>query len=224
MVGDIVDKPTEDKDLAAKLRSSNQALVSRSDGGVALTLPSQDGFVVQRRWSGDTLLIRNSESGEVGLRSASSDEPLRPVDVPRDVLDFRSAFSEGSKLLVVGYEREARIVDSNTGRTIHFLGGIQDEVREVGFRCNGRLAFVASRDGAIRIWNVKTGAFLVTLVIFRDGGWAVIDSEGYYDAFDPDAEAGLYGQDGDKVVPVGQLKDRWYVPQLLRKRLGPAVE
>ena len=223
MVGDI-EKPTEDKDLAAKLRSSNQALVSRSDGGVALTLTSQDGFVVQRRWSGDTLLIRNSESGEVGLRSASSDEALRPVDVPRDVLEVRGAFSEDSKLLVVGYEREARIVDSNTGRTIHVLGGLQDEVSEVGFRCNGRLAFVASRDGTIRIWNVKTGASLVTLVIFRAGGWAVIDSEGHYDALNPDAEAGLYGQDGDKVFPVGQLKDRWYVPQLLQKRLGPSVE
>jgi WD40 repeat protein/uncharacterized caspase-like protein len=59
---------------------------------------------------------------------------------------------------------------------------------------------------------------LASLVSFTDGGWAVVDPAGHYDASDPDTSASLYWvTDNLRTIDLGQLKKEYYTPGLLAR-------
>jgi uncharacterized caspase-like protein len=87
----------------------------------------------------------------------------------------------------------------------------------VAFSPDGRWALTGSGDGSTRLWDAASGKWLATLVSFREGGWAVVDPEGRYDASDPDDATGLHFVADNDVIELGQLKQRFYTPGLLAR-------
>jgi WD40 repeat protein len=88
---------------------------------------------------------------------------------------------------------------------------------------DGRFLVTSGADGMTRLWDLSNPtAIAVRAVLASIGnatteGWAVSDPAGRYDASDPDHLAGLHWVRGDEVIDLGQLKSRFYTPDLLAK-------
>ncbi len=92
---------------------------------------------------------------------------------------------------------------------------------------DSRILTVDLTDGIV-IWDAKTYEKLGNLVQMRDGSWLVMDTEGRYDANDPnDVEGALYVMEwegGLEALDVNQFKGYFWDPGLLQKLLGTSKE
>jgi WD40 repeat protein len=126
------------------------------------------------------------------------------------------AFAPDGRWALTGSDdNTARVWEVATGKEIRRLEGHSGAVMSVAFSSDGRWALTGSYDGTSRLWDGASGRWLATLVSFREGGWAVVDPEGRYDASDPDNAPGLHFVAGDDVIELGQLEQRFYAPGLL---------
>ncbi len=131
------------------------------------------------------------------------------------------AFSPDSRYALTGsYDTTVRLWDVSTGQELQRFTGGTDLTMAVAFAADPRYILSGSLDGETTIWNRATGAAVVKLFSFRDGGWAVVDSQGHYDASDPDNSGSLYWvTDNRRSIDLGQLEKEYYTPQLLARAL-----
>lgn len=88
---------------------------------------------------------------------------------------------------------------------------------------DGRFAAVGREDGVLQVWEPGApGAKqrLCSALGFPDGRWAVSDDEGRFDASHGGAAAGLHWALDAEPILLEQLKERYYDPFLLAKKLG----
>jgi WD40 repeat protein len=91
------------------------------------------------------------------------------------------------------------------------------DVLSLAFNHNGSLLASASDDGTIRIWEVRTGKQLATLLSTEDGaGWLVVTPEGLFDGT-ADAMQQVSWRIGNrnKVIPLDSFFNDFYHPGLL---------
>jgi len=127
---------------------------------------------------------------------------------------------DGRTLLSGGFDRIPRLWEIASGHELQRLKGHLDWVMAVAFSPDGRLLWTASRDGTARLWKADSGQELCELIGFRDGGWAAVDPDGHFDASNGGDVKGLYWVVGNEPISLGQLKERYYEPGLLAKKLG----
>ena len=135
---------------------------------------------------------------------------------------FLIAFSPDGKWLL-GWgsaEEQAVLWSTATGKVERTLHGHAPSVRAAGFLAEGRLIFTCSGDGRTRLWDVRSGEELCTVIAFTNGTWAVVDPQGRYDASNGGHVEGLHWVVGSEPIGLDQLKDRYYEPGLLAKILG----
>jgi WD40 repeat protein len=131
---------------------------------------------------------------------------------PAQVVGFAP---DGGSVLIVS--DKARWWDTATGRELTRPDG-PFKILGRAASPDGRLILGLDRSqSSIHFYNPITGAELVTLVSFREGGWAVVDPDGRYDASDPDNAPGLHFVAGNDVIELSQLKARFYTPGLLAR-------
>ena len=126
------------------------------------------------------------------------------------------AFSpDGRQALTGSLDHTAWLWEVATGKKIRHLEGHSGRLWSVAFSPDGHRVLTGSGDGTTILWDAASGRWLATLVSFREGGWAVVDPEGRYDASEPDDSPGLYFVADNDVIELGQLKQRFYTPGLL---------
>lgn len=131
------------------------------------------------------------------------------------------AFSPNGKQLLAGSDdNTARLWDAGGGKEIWRFQGHSGPITSVGFSPDGTKALTGSKDCTSRIWNVATGEQLCALIGSPHGEWAVVDPDGRFDGSNGGAVDGLHWVVGKEPIELSQLKERYYDPGLLAKRLG----
>jgi len=86
-------------------------------------------------------------------------------------------------------------------------------VRQVRWLANAVLVS-SGNDNTIRFWDVNKGVELAKLVLFTNGGWVVVTPDGQFDASE-DAMKKLYYVQGIETIPLDNLYEKFYTPNLL---------
>ncbi len=130
------------------------------------------------------------------------------------------AFSpDGTRVLTGGWDHTARLWDAAGGKEIRRFEAHSELVNSVAFFPAGKQVLTGGHSTS-RIWDAATGKELCTLVSFAKGEWAVVDSEGRFDASNGGDVEGLHWVVGNEPIDLSQLKERYYDPGLLAKKLG----
>jgi WD40 repeat protein len=131
------------------------------------------------------------------------------------------SLSRHGKWLVTGsWDATARMWDVSTGKEIRAFRGHSHMVSSVSFSGDGKWLVTGSWDHTTRWWDVASGTELCRLISFRDHSWAVVDSDGRFDAANSGNVEGLHWVAGMEIIALSQLKQRYYDPGLLAKHLG----
>ncbi len=119
---------------------------------------------------------------------------------------------------------EAPSLWSRRGHLQRVFAPVGRALRSLAVSADGAWLTGAADDGTTHLWRMDTGAHVATLVVFADGGWAVLDDAGRYDASGGGDVDGLHWVLGDEVIGLDQLKARYYEPGLLPRLLGRSTE
>lgn len=112
----------------------------------------------------------------------------------------------------------ATIWDTATGQKQWELP-LTEHPTDVKFSSDGQFVFTTGSAGITTVWDFATGKQVCALISFTDGSWAVTDPNGRYDAANPDEAIGLHWVAGDEAIELGQLKQRFYTPNLFARVL-----
>jgi WD40 repeat protein len=202
------------------------------DGLIAETNPgaTKPAIVERIAFSPDGRLILSKARGEFGswdvqLWETSTGKSHVKCKVP-EFEEFEMTISpDGSRLLGSSIIDDDVIVwDTTNGEVVHKLRGHVPGANAAGFMASGRAIYTSTPDGRARLWSTATGEELCTLIAFENGGWAVVDPQGRFDATNGGDIAGLHWVVGYEPIELAQLKDRYYEPGLLAKKLGLSHE
>jgi WD40 repeat protein len=127
---------------------------------------------------------------------------------------------DGEMVVTSSHDATIRLWNLETFETIRTLKGHTGGAYTLALLPGRNLLLSGGWDGPIRLWDLETGKELLRLVAFIDGSWAVVDSEGRYDASNGGDVEGLHWVIGKEPISLDQLKDRYYEPGLLAKILG----
>lgn len=136
-------------------------------------------------------------------------------------------FSADEKWLVgaIGYsDHDLVIWDAETGQLARTIPTPVGPYVSPTFSPDAKLVLQSGTDDTIYLWERDTGKLACRLLMLDDNNWAVVDPEGRFDAPNGGAVAGLHWVIDNEPVDLEQLKERYYEPELLGKKLGTVKE
>jgi hypothetical protein len=175
-------------------------------GAVALSQDGRQALTGTRSWT---------ESNVLSLWDVASGRLVRRIEVHGMRIASAVFSADGKRALTASYDGTARLWDLATGKELVRFWGHQAYVTSAVFSPDESFVITGGRDRTVRLWDVGTGRWEATLVSFTNGGWAVVDPDGRYDASDPNDTPGLHWVLGLESIELRQLKQRFYTPGLL---------
>jgi WD40 repeat protein len=151
----------------------------------------------------------------LSLWDVASGRLVRRMEGHLDLIESATFSADGQRALTASLDGTARLWDLGSGKELVTFRGNQAFVTAAVFSPDERFVITGSWDHTVRLWDASTGRWVATLVSFMNGGWAVVDPEGRYDASDPNDTPGLHWVLGLESIELRQLKQRFYTPGLL---------
>jgi WD40 repeat protein len=131
-----------------------------------------------------------------------------------------AVFSNNGQWLATGIGTSVHLWDVASGKELRSFPGHFGTISFLAFSEDRQRLVSGSPDGTVRLWEVASGKELCRLINFKKGDWAVVDSQGRFDAANGGDVDGLHWVVGTEVIALKQLKERYYDPGLLAKHMG----
>lgn len=165
-------------------------------------------------------VLTGSADSSAQLWDTATAKPIRKFSGPFGWVSSVAFTRDGAQVLTGSKDGVIRLWDAASGELLRSFEGHTGSVNSLVITPDGRFLFSGSEDTTTRLWDFTTGKELAVLLSFDNGGWAVTDPEGRYDANDPDSTPGLvWVSDSRRVIELQQLKDNYYTPNLLARIL-----
>ncbi|HNP19621.1 MAG TPA: caspase family protein [Fulvivirga sp.] len=146
---------------------------------------------------------------ETGLQIARTSDHSGPV--------YSCAFSNDSNLLATaGLDRAIRLRNSTNGEVLKLLEGHVASVTSLEFNKDNTLLVSASEDGMVKVWDVQSGAELVSYIILSQKDWMAINASGYFNATEGAMKSIAFVR-GMESYSVDQFFDEFYKPEFLKR-------
>ncbi len=223
--------PHEDRVSSVAFSPDGRRVVTASKNMVRLWDVATQRII--RAFNGHTRLVNTVTFSPDGRRilSAGWDQIIRLWDARSgaELLNFEghtngihsAVFSRDGSYVATGSEDKTICLwDPDSGKQLRCFTGHTSAVIQVAFSPDNRFLLSASADQTARLWDTATGEELCQLISFRDGGWAVVDKKGRFDASNGGDVEGLHWVVGLEAIALSQLKERYYEPGLLAKKMG----
>lgn len=220
---------------------SKVASVAFAPDGKTVVSGSEDGQV--RLWEVETGMLQHTLTGHKGKVTtvafapdgtrviSAGDGTVRVWNVQTGALQWTltgtaDAFSPDGTTVAWGWGSRVRLADVQTGTVRHTLTGHSGRVTAVAFAPNGTLLASSSVDGTTKLWHVKSGRLLATLMQLAPEDAPpspdhslVCTPEGYYTG-SPGIERFLRFRVGQALVPADALRARYHRPSLVQQALA----
>jgi WD40 repeat protein len=161
--------------------------------------------------------------GQIEVWNAGTGLKDRRMTYPYTTNIEGAAFSANGRAALAGrFDQSALLWDLNTGSVSAVLHGHRDIVDQVAMSSDGRLGITTSRDGVVNMWSVPHGDLMLSLLGFRNGGWAVVSPSGRFDTDDIDQSQSLSWVASDEPfhpLPIEIFMRDYYEPRLLPRLL-----
>lgn len=166
--------------------------------------------------------------------SGSEDKTARLWDLVtgREIRKYRhssgvnsAVFSPDGKSILSASNRSLTLWDLLTGREIRKFEGHSSDIHQVAISPDGAAAISASSDGTIRLWDLKRGEVLVSLLTSTEGDRLAITPKGFF-ATSRRNTGMLAIARGFEVTSIEQVHQSLFNPDLVREALAqdPADE
>ena len=157
----------------------------------------------------------------------SIDDGLAAYSVHESGMSARFAIADrqGDYFLVAGQDSGV-LWDTSSGEVVKFPFAASSRV-QVSFSPDGRLLASVERDGTVALRRISSDPLrvepLAQLIMFSDGDWAVVTTDGRYDASDPadlEALSWVMPDAPTEPVPLALFFREYYEPQILARLLA----
>jgi WD40 repeat protein len=113
------------------------------------------------------------------------------------------------------------VADAQEEPRIEFVPqlGHSSPVNSVAFAPDGKTALSGSSDGTVRVWDLRRGELMVTLLDSRDGDQLAITPAGFYAASGKGVDKMLHVVRGFETYSILQFQEHLNRPDLVAERL-----
>lgn len=125
--------------------------------------------------------------------------------------------------VLVAYGDLVEIIDLKSGNILKKFRGHTGYISVVRFLNDENYVISASLDGTTKLWDVKTGKELCSLISFDDGTWFVTAPDGRFDTNNLDSNAKIHWMTPDdplNPLPVEIFMRDYFEPKLLSRILS----
>lgn len=168
-------------------------------------------------------IITADNSGEIYMIDTAEGDILKKLVGHSDNINSLTLSRDDKFLLSSSNDKTIKLWDISEGKNLKTFTGHSASVISAEFHKSGNYVISWSRDNMIKLWDIRTGKELATIVLLNNDDWAVITSEGLFDA----SQDGMRNMhftvntpEGPEPIDLDQLKHRYYQPDLLPILLG----
>ena len=135
-----------------------------SEGKIqAAALAPDDRLLAVGGWMAHGFGIDDDKVGNIRLINLQTGEIKALFKGHRNVVLGLAFSPHGNRLISGSSDKDARIWDIRTHRTIHVLKGHKKRIYAVEFSPDGTLAITGSDDHTLKLWSTKSGSLIRTL-------------------------------------------------------------
>lgn len=137
------------------------------------------------------------------------------------------AFSPDDQTIITAGEDQRLIIRAADGRIIHILNNLGFIPKQLLFSPDGEYLFASGQQSIVRIIEVTSGKLLGRLFLFGNQDWAFLGENGLFDASSNAMSKmyyTVYANDHWEKLDLGQLKARFFEPNIITKQLGLSQE
>ncbi|NRB47593.1 MAG: caspase family protein [Saprospiraceae bacterium] len=156
----------------------------------------------------------------INIQEVSSGKVIKVPPANERSMTKAACFSTDNSLVIMGTQDNIiRVARTADGTIQHTFQGHQAEILALAISKDNKIVASLSKDQSeIKLWDLTKGMELASIFLFDRGDYAVISPNGIFDA-SPGTMQNLYFTVEDEIIDLEQLKELYWVPNLLKKLL-----
>ena len=162
-------------------------------------------------------LITTTADGAIQVWNANQKAPARSFRATSSAASAQMA-GDGRFVALTDADTRVNVFDVESGKAVRELSGPPGSSRVVVLDLNQRRLLTGGADGAVRVWNLSSGANLAQIISTLNG-WAVIDEQGRFDSSQQGSSDVQWTTDRANLA-IDNFSSQYFEPGLLAKQLA----
>jgi len=169
-------------------------------------------------------LVASKNYREFVTLNPSSGEVIQSVPFGEKIdysIDY--SYNQSFSTLALSNDLKIDLFDLNSKQKIASLKGATAKIWSLGFY-NQEFLISSGDDNVIRIWDIKNKKLLAQLIIYdTTDDWVIVTPDGLFDGSEA-AISQMYYTKGKTFIPLEQLYEKFYTPNLLQQLISREIE